>query len=189
MLSAVQRPARATYGAVAVSLLAVVTSTALAGCGAGAVSQTASQASAVNGYAGQVGNLVVRDATIAAATTLAGAAYQPGGSAPLNLTLVNTGATADKLVSASSPVAGTVQITGDATIPAGTAVAVGNYSGATGSALAGRTIAVKLNGLVGPIRAGLTYPVTFRFEKAGELTTKLPVGHPTGELAERTGGE
>lgn len=186
MLSAVQRPARRTSAAVAAAVLVAV---ALTGCGAGAVTQTSTQASAVNGSVGQIGNLVVRDATIAAASTLAGAAYQPGGSAPLNLTLVNTGSTADKLVSASSPVAGSVQITGDATIPAGTAVAVGNNSGAAGRALAGRTIAIKLNGLVGPIRAGLTYPVTFRFEKAGELTTKLPVGYPTGELAERTGGE
>jgi hypothetical protein len=185
MPSAVQRPARRTYGAVAAAVLVAV---ALTGCGAGAVTQTSTQASAVNGSTGQVGNLVLRDATIAAATTLAGAAYQPGGSAPLNLTLVNTGSTPDKLLSASSPVAGTVQITGDATIPAGTAVTVGN-TGASGPGLAGRTIAIKLNGLVGPIRAGLTYPVTFRFEKAGELTAKLPVGYPTGELAERTGGE
>lgn len=184
MLSAVQRPTRRTGGALAAMLVAV----ALTGCGAGAVTQTASQASAVNGASAQVGNVVIRDASIAAATTLAGAAYQPGGSAPLNLTLVNSGFAADKLVSASSPVAGTVQITGDATIPGGTAVTVGN-TGADGRALAGRTIAIKLNGLVGPIRAGLNYPVTFRFEKAGELTVKLPVGYPTGELGERAGGE
>lgn len=186
MLSVVQRPGPRTVKAVAATvLLPLLALLALTGCGAGFVTQTASQASAVNGYAGQVGKLVVRDASIAAPDTLAGAAYQPGGAAPLNLTLVNTGTGADKLVAVSSPVAGSGQITGDATIPGGTAVTVGNNAGADSQALAGRNIAIKLVGLVGPVRAGLTYPVTFRFEKAGTLTAQLPVGYPTGALAER----
>jgi copper(I)-binding protein len=186
MPSVVQRPGRKTVKAVAAAvLLPSLAVLALTGCGAGAVTQTAAQASAVNGTGGQVGNVLVRDATIASAANLAGAAYQPGGAAPLNLSLVNTGAAPDKLLAVSSPVAGSGQITGDATLPGGTVVTVGNNDGADSQALAGRNIAVKLNGLVGPVRSGLTYPVTFRFEKAGTLTVQVPVGYPSGQLAER----
>jgi len=147
----------------------------------GAVTQTSTQASGVNGYSGQVGNVLVRNASIDFPATLsptAGAAYQPGGSAPLSLTLVNNGASADKLLSVTSPVAGAAQITGDATVPAGSTVNVGNNTGVDSQALAGRTIAIKLAGLVGPIRAGLTYPVVLRFQNAGVLNAELPVGEP-----------
>jgi hypothetical protein len=160
----------------------VVATLALTGCGAGAISQTASQASAVNGATGQVGNLLVRNATIdfpPNAAPTAGAVYQPGGAATLSLTLVNNGAAADKLVAVTSPVAGAGQVTGDATIPAGSTVSVGNNVGTDSQALAGRTIAIKLSGLVGPIRAGLTYPVVLRFQNAGVLSVDLPVGEPT----------
>jgi copper(I)-binding protein len=186
MPSVVQRPGPSTAKAAAATvLLPLLAVLALTGCGAGAISQTASQASAVNGYAGQVGNVLVRDATIAYAGNLGGAAYQPGGSAPLNLSLVNTGGTADRLLSVTSPVAASGQVVGDAVLPGGTVVTVGNNDGAASQALAGRTIAIKLNGLVGPVRSGLTYPVTFRFEKAGTLTAQVPVGAPSGALAER----
>jgi copper(I)-binding protein len=155
---------------------------ALTGCSAGAVTQTAGQASAVNGYSGQVGNLLVRNASIdfpPSAAPTAGAAYQPGGAAPISLTLVNNGASADKLLSVSSPVAGAGQITGDATVPGGSTVTVGNNTGTDSQALAGRTISIKLTGLVGPVRAGLTYPNTLRFQNAGVLNGELPVGEPS----------
>lgn len=187
MPSAAQRPGPTAGGlktgraAWTCAVSVVVAMFALTGCGAGAISQTASQASAVNGASGQVGNLLVRNATIdfpANAAPTAGAVYQPGGAAPLSLTLVNNGASADKLVAVSSPVAGVCQITGDATVPAGSTVSVGNNVGTDSQALAGRTIAIKLTGLVGPVRAGLTYPVVLRFQNAGTLSVDLPVGEP-----------
>jgi hypothetical protein len=159
----------------------LVASLALAGCGAGAVSQTADQASNVNGAAGQIGNVLVRNASIdfpPNAPANAGAAYQPGGAAPLTLTLVNNGAAPDKLIAVTSPVAGAGQITGDATIPPGSTVSVGNNTGTDSQALAGRTISIKLTGLVGPVRAGLTYPVIMRFQNAGVLSIDVPVGDP-----------
>lgn len=158
----------------------VVAMLALTGCGAGAVSQTASQASGVNGAIAQVGNVLVRNASIdfpPNAPATAGAAYQPGGAAPLSMTVVNVGATPDKLLAVTSPVAATGQITGDATIPAGSTVTVGN-TGTDSQALAGRTISIKLAGLVGPVRSGLTYPVSLRFQNAGVLNVDVPVGEP-----------
>jgi hypothetical protein len=176
------RPAAKTGRAVWTGVASVLVATfALTGCSAGAVTQTSSQASAVNGATGQVGNLLVRNATIDFPPNTApnaGAAYQPGGAAPLSLTLVNNGAAADKLLAVSSPVAGAGQVTGDATIPAGSTVSVGNNVGTDSQALAGRTIAIKLTGLVGPVRAGLTYPVVLRFQNAGVLSVNLPVGEP-----------
>jgi copper(I)-binding protein len=182
-MPSVQRPGPRTAKAVAASLLVLLP---LTGCGAGAVTQTASQASAVNGYAGQVGSIMVRDATIQQADApLAGAAYQPGGAAPLAMTIVNVGSAPDTLLQVSSPVAGSGQVVGDAVIPGGTAVTVGNNAGAGSQTQAPKAIQIKLNGLVGPIRAGLTYPVTFKFQRAGTLTAQLPVGYPTGANAER----
>lgn len=169
----------------AVVLLALLSLLALAGCSAGAITQTSGQASAVNGATGQAGNVAVRDATIEFTGNLAGDIYRQGRAAPLSMTLVNTGAVADRLVSVSSPVAGSAQVVGDAVLPGGSAVTVGNNSGVASSALARRTVAIRLAGLNQPIRAGLTYPVTLRFERAGELTLLVPVGYPTGELAER----
>lgn len=158
---------------------------ALSGCGAGAVSQTADQASGVNGAAGQVGRILVRNATIEFAGDLAGEVYRQGRSAPLSMSLVNTGALADRLVSASSPAAASVQVMGDAVLPGNRSVTVGNNTGTPSQALAGRTIAIKLVGLKQPVRAGLTYPVTLRFERAGEVTVAVPVDYPSGEFAER----
>ncbi len=169
----------------AVLLLVLLGLLALTGCSAGAITQTSGQASGVNGVAGQTGNVVVRDATIEFTGELAGDVYRQGRAAPLSMTLVNTGAIADRLVSVSSPVAASAQVVGDAVLPGGSAVTVGNNSGAASSALAGRTIAIRLVGLNQPVRAGLTYPVTLRFERAGQLTVLVPVGYPTGELAER----
>lgn len=188
MLSAVQRPGPRADGAVKTGRITwpraafvLVTVLTLTGCSAGAVTQTSSQASAVNGYSGQTGRILVRNATIdfpATASGPVGATYQPGGSAPLSMTLVNNGAAADKLLSVSSPVAGSAQVTGDATVPGGRTVTVGNNTGTSSQALSGRTISIKLSGLVGPIRAGLTYPVTLRFQNAGVLNAQLPVGEP-----------
>lgn len=179
-----RRPRRAVFPFVLIPFTAL--GLALTGCGAGAITQTASQASAVDGSSGQADSILIRDASIAFVSNGAsGAVYQSGQAAPLNMTMVNTGDTTDRLVSVSSPVATSGQIVGDATLPAGSSIQVSNNAGGNSQALALRTIAIKLVGLTQPIRAGLTYPVVFRFGRAGELTVQLPVGYPTGPQAER----
>jgi hypothetical protein len=159
----------------------------LTGCGAGAISQTADQASGVDGAHGRVGTIDVRDATIAfAGQGTTDAVYRAGQTAELSATLVNSGATPDRLVKVSSPDADSGQIEGDAVIGGGRAVQVGNNNASSGAvALPDRTISIKLVGLKNDIRPGLKTPVEFTFERAGAVTVELPVGYPTGQLAER----
>jgi hypothetical protein len=159
----------------------------LSACGAGQVSQTASQASAVNGYSGQVGSIAVRDASIAyAGQAKTGAIYRTGGAAQLDITLVNVGPNPDKLIRASSPDAAAVQIQGDGTIGGYQTVSIGNTdSPSDANSLAVRTLKVTLIGLKRDITAGTNYPVQLVFQRAGTLNARLPVGYPTGPLAIR----
>jgi periplasmic copper chaperone A len=157
----------------------------LTACGAGQVSQTADQASAVNGYTGQAGQVAVRDASFAyMGQANNGAIYKAGQAAQLDASLVNVGAQPDKLLSVSSPIAAAGVVQGDATLGGSQTVVVGN-NGAGASSLAVRNIRVMLVGLKQDIVAGRNYPVTFVFQRAGTLTGNLPVGYPTGPLAVR----
>lgn len=104
---------------------AMIGAMALAGCGAGQITQTDTQASAVGGASAAAGTIAVRNAEIEYPDrTTYRDTYNSGESAPLRLTIVNTGGTDDRLVSASSPVAASVQVSGSSTIPAGIAVQV-----------------------------------------------------------------
>ncbi len=99
---------------------AVLGALALAGCGAGQITQTSSQVPAVVGANAGVGAIVVRDAYIEFGEQVQGANIYPrGGAAPLKMSIVNTGIQPDRLVSASSPAAASVAITGDAEVPPG----------------------------------------------------------------------
>ncbi|HWM60483.1 MAG TPA: hypothetical protein VNO83_21855 [Pseudonocardia sp.] len=105
---------------VAVVSSVAIAAMALAGCGAGQVTQTSTQVPAVVGANGNVGAVAVRDAHIEFAEQPQGAAIYPrGGAAPLSMSIINSGGEPDRLVSASSPVADSVQISGNADIPAG----------------------------------------------------------------------
>jgi periplasmic copper chaperone A len=103
------------------------------------------------------------------------------------MTLVNTGTEPDQLISVSSPIAASGEIQGDAMIPPGRAVQVGNGSSPNAAAaLADKTINIRLVGLRQDIGAGLNYPVMFTFQRGGTLTIHLPVGEPTGDVAARS---
>ncbi|GAA3431439.1 hypothetical protein [Kutzneria kofuensis] len=94
----------------------------VAGCGAGQITQTASQVPAVNGSMGTVKQIAVRDAQLAYPTGKR--YYSRGDSASLIVTIANSGQTADKLTSVSSPqFSSGAQIVGDATIPGFHAIA------------------------------------------------------------------
>jgi copper(I)-binding protein len=94
---------------------------ALAGCGAGQITQTDTQIAAVNGASGQAGPVGVRNAQLAFPANAA--RYYPKGSdAPLVASVVNDGSSADRLVSVSSPAAASVNVQGSAALPAGFAV-------------------------------------------------------------------
>jgi copper(I)-binding protein len=100
---------------------------ALAGCGAGQISQTAGMEPAVNGAGGNAGPIAVRDIQLA---------YPPDGvytrdsNAVVLGTIVNSGQSDDELVSVTSP-AGTVTVTGDKNMPAGKALILELPAGGT----------------------------------------------------------
>ena len=105
--------------------------------------------------------------------------YRPGAEAPLQLTIVNAGAADDRFVGVSSPVAASARITGDPRIPGGQALTAGYVEPvASVETREARAIGITLVGLTEPVRAGLTYPVTFTFQDAGSLTLSLPVENP-----------
>jgi periplasmic copper chaperone A len=97
---------RTRPAAAAVVIGAMTAAVALAGCGAGQITQTDTQVASVNGANAGVGAISVRDATIEFSDVAKGdAVYPRGGSAPLQMSIVNTGTESDRLISATSPVA------------------------------------------------------------------------------------
>jgi copper(I)-binding protein len=102
---------------------ALIAAVAVAGCGAGQITQTSRQVAAVEGANATSGQIAVRNAVIEFDEAAHGAAIYPvNGSAPLRLTIVNSGAEVDRLVAASSPVAASVQISGVLRVPGGQAL-------------------------------------------------------------------
>jgi copper(I)-binding protein len=117
---------------------AVVGSVALGGCAAGQVAQTAYQANSAGGATVNANGIAVRDAQIAFGNAPEGAAVHPaGGSAPLEMHIINQSTQDDRLLSATSPVAASVQISGQTDLPAGVAMVVGGESGTAGQTAPG----------------------------------------------------
>lgn len=99
---------------------AVAGALALAGCGAGQITQTSSQVSGVGGASANIGQIAIREAAFAfTGNGKSAVIYPQGGTAPLTMTVVNFGSQDDKLTGASSPAAASVTISGDATIASG----------------------------------------------------------------------
>jgi copper(I)-binding protein len=199
----------------------------LAGCGAGQISQTATQQAAVNGASGSAGPIAIRDAQLAPPSDPQGV-YQPGSTARLIVTIVNTGLSDDTLVKVTSPAVESITIDGSAdgtkVLPGGFAVSSGVDSDDMTGGQAGDTASVvpttapetttssatvspgtpsesakpsgsstapvppgkvridlvqikSING--GPLRAGMTIPLTFYFAHAGQVTLpQVPIGAP-----------
>ena len=139
------RPATraATRSRVTLVAVAVVTTVALAGCAAGQIAQTASQANSATGATDTVNGIAIRDAQITFPEAPAGAesaaVYRTGGSAPVEMYVINQSTESDRLVSASSPVAGSVTVEGETDLPAGTMMVVGEESGTGGQSEPGST--------------------------------------------------
>jgi copper(I)-binding protein len=118
MVSQTTRPLRKLVPAAAIGLSALL---GIVGCSAGQVAQTAEMEPAVNGNTGQAGDIMLRDVQVAFPEN--GEAYTAGEAAPLLLTIINVGSADDELVGVTSP-AGTVEIIGNARIPARTSLEV-----------------------------------------------------------------
>ncbi len=163
---------------------------ALSGCGAGQVSQTATQEPAVNGTSAAVGQIALRNIHLRAAQKTD---YVEQGS-PVELLFVAVNGspdTNDKLVSVTSDV-GTVSISGDSTVPASGVLVVGEPDGQIApleSAEKAEVVQAKV-ALSKPITNGLTYQFTFTFEKAGETSVQVPISageQPRREAAAEAG--
>ena len=122
------RPARAVLVAGV-----VIGSVVLGGCGAGQIAQTAYQANASGGATVTTNGIAVRDAQITWGGSVEGEnVYPVGGSAPVEMHVINESTQDDRLVSASSPVAASVTVSGQADLPAGTVMVVGGGASGTG---------------------------------------------------------
>jgi len=156
---------------------------ALTGCSAGQITQTSSQVAGVNGASARIGSIVVRNAQIEfAGAPGEGSAYPPGSDAPLRMAIINEGNAADRLVSASSPVATSVLILGDTSLPSKHALAVGNLRDSASVALPDTNqVQLIMFNLRQGVKPGLAYEVVLVFEKAGALRLQLPVGNPADE--------
>jgi copper(I)-binding protein len=174
------RTSALTAGLAACGLVAAV---ALSGCGAGQVSQMATQEPAVNGTSANVGPISLRNIHLRAAQ--ASDYVQPGRDAELLFVAVNGSPDVnDKLVAITSDI-GTVSLSGDSTTPANGVLVVGKPDGQPEPlANAGRTQSAEARiALTKPITNGLTYEFTFDFEKAGQTTVAVPIS--AGEAPQR----
>lgn len=163
---------------------AVAGALALAGCGAGQIAQTAEQQSAVSGASATAQHIEIRNAEIEypVGGSQGPTAYAAGSSAPVTMTIANDDDLPDRLVSASSPAASSVQITGDTTVPPHGALIASTTPGGTPSSI-GVPIAVTLQGLSQDVSPGLSYPLVLVFERAGSVTVDLPVGNADGSIS------
>jgi len=155
----------------------------LSGCGAGQVSQTATQEPSVNGTNANVGTVALRNVHLRAVQTTD--YLQPGRDVELIFTVANNSPDVDdKLVSVTSDV-GTVSLSGDTTVPAGGVLVVGQPDGQTAALEAAEASegAKATVALSKPITNGLTYDFKFAFEKSGETTVPVPIS--AGEAPRR----
>jgi copper(I)-binding protein len=166
------RTSALTAGLAACGLAVAV---ALSGCGAGQVSQTATQEPAVNGASVNAGSIALRNIHLRAAQSTD--YVQPGRTIDLIFTAVsNSPDVNDKLVSISSDI-GAVSLSGDTKIPANGVLVVGRPDGqpeALQNAGLGQAAEAKV-ALSKPITNGLTYNFTFDFEHAGKTTVAVPI--------------
>ncbi|MFC5137647.1 copper chaperone PCu(A)C [Actinomycetospora rhizophila] len=178
-----RRPRGPRPGIVAATLLTAAL--ALAGCSAGAVTQTDTIVSQADGARGQVGPVSMEDVSIEPGPA---GAVPPGAEATIRGSIINDGPTTDRLVAVSTPYAQNVRPEGALVIPANNAVRlVGDEPGPVGPADAalglGATARLTLTGVTQQLRQGPTYPVTFTFERAGTVTVPVIVsglGPPAG---------
>lgn len=161
---------------VAASAGLVACGLALTGCGAGQISQTATQEAAVNGNSANVKNIALRNVHIQAEQS--SDFLQPGKTVPLVFLAANNSPDVDDKLVAITSETGTVALTGDGSVPAGEALVVSAPGAAEPMGSAKPQTAVVT--LSKPITNGLTYNFTFDFEKAGKTTVAVPIAAGEG---------
>ncbi|BBZ47079.1 hypothetical protein [Mycobacterium parmense] len=168
-------PSRRGAGGVAPAAALALTAALLSGCGAGQISQMATQEPAVNGNKVTFNNVALRDIRIQAAQT--GDFLQPGRTVDLVAVAVNQSADVpDRLVGITSDI-GTVTLTGDGRLPAGGMLFIGTPDGqkVAPGPIDNNNAAKATVTLSKPVTNGLNYSFTFNFEKAGQATVQVPI--------------
>jgi hypothetical protein len=152
----------------------------LSGCGAGQISQMATQEPAVNGNKVTFNNVALRDIRMQAVQT--GDFLQPGRTVDLVAVAVNQSPDiADRLVGITSDI-GTVTVGGDGRLPAAGMLFIGAPDGQNvAPGPLGSNNAVRATvALTKPISNGLTYSFSFNFEKAGQASVMVPISAGLG---------
>ena len=172
---------RRVASAIAVGAIATGLALGTTACGAGQTSQTANQASAVNGNSATVGPLALRDVAVVFPES-GDVAFANGGPLEMSFLISNTSPdVADKLESiefASGD--GKVTIDGPTEIPATKSLRAGTpglllTTSAEPEDPSEKRISVTITGAAKTITPGLTVPLTFDFQQAGETTLNVPV--------------
>jgi hypothetical protein len=158
----------------AVAACGLLAASALVGCSAGQVSQTATQEPAVNGTLTTFDNIALRNIHLQAVQT--SDALKPGEEVDLIFTATNLSPdVADRLVSVTSEV-GEVTVTGKKDLPPNGVLVVGEPDGATAlGSVEAADVAEATVTLEKPISNGLLYNFTFTFEKAGSQEVAVPI--------------
>lgn len=172
---------------------------ALSACSSGQVSQTVEQNRDKTGPMGSVGPIELRQVQVAYPRT---GTYQQGDDAALQMSIINTGTTADTLVSIAGDGFSNVYTTG--TGSQATSSSAATTTGAaptTGAASSGQLNIpippdssvylgqnaphVYLSGLSEPLTSGQGLPLTITFEKAGTVSMRAVVA-PASNLLPHT---
>lgn len=128
----------------------------------------------------RAGSLLVRDVIIEAPR--AGQSYPDGGTARMDVMLVNDGPDADQLVKVATPIAAETRLFTDITTedPSYRPQAVPFVAAfpATSDEPRETPLYVELRDLSTPAREGQSYPVTLTFARAGTLQLAVPVEIP-----------
>lgn len=174
--------------AVTAGLAACGLAFALTACGSGQISQTATQAPAVNGVNAGTGDVSLRNVHLRAPQT--SDYVRPGSDVELLFVATNDSPDQpDKLVSIRSDI-GSVPVRGKADIAPGGVLVAGEPDGQTAALESVEpaeplTVDVKLTK---PITNGLTYPFTFTFERSGEVTVQVPISAGEAPRRDDSGG-
>lgn len=153
----------------------VLGTSALSGCAAGMISQTADQIPNHDGSHATTGPIGVSNVLLGAATGSPGAVAWPAGSSvPLTMWVTNDAFSEDTLTSITSS-AGDVSLSGDAVIPAQGALEIGGDS----------AIQATIDSTTADLKYGFPVDVDLYFADAGKISVKVSVTHPDEREADR----
>jgi copper(I)-binding protein len=153
------RLSRPATPALVLGLALVVT-----GCGANFEAQTYQTRASADATNAAVGAIALRNVRLLPPD---GGTYDAGEDAEADLTLVNDGGDADRLVSVTSPSARSVEVLEGGEVVDGVDLP---RLGTTGG-----MVGLRLTGLTDDLRPGRFVPMVFTFERNGEVTVQVPV--------------